>query len=619
MLECFQTCVAVNKKKLKKMFAVSLFSLSVVACSTIPQTNDITGDSNLSSASYLAYAQKTDGAERTDWNILAAKAMVAQKQYDQAQEQLNQLEKVDLTQLQRNEAKLTLADLYYKKNMLVKAQDALTSVVVVNINIAQAAHYLELKSRIAESQRSYVVAVQDRLELDQYLKNNKKQANWQKVWDDLYSITDVDKMDKLSRDPILDGWLDLVNMYKRFSHRKARLQMAQRSWLAAHSTHPANLYPSRQMQFLENQDVSQSMHIALLLPLSGPASVFGHAVKDGFMENFLAQKDADDKTQLYVYDTNADSMDMLYQKLDQAQIDLIVGPLLKSSLQSLITINAGQLPMLALNLPSNNELNTNNVCFYSLSPEQEAEQMATYLVEQGKTHPVVFGEYQRLNNRMAKAFQEKWLALTGEKVSIYMHANIAELQRNVSAAFNKNTINRIESSLNVKNRRRLTQNQKNVAQSSLPDAVYLLGNARSSASVKPFIDVVANPAVTHVVYYGTSYLYEKTGHKYDELKDVIYNNMPIFTNKMSSENKEQEKRSTQYLTLYAMGEDAYSLMDNIEQLKMNPDYQLDGLTGTLSVDNHCVVHRKLKWMRYGEEQSQAILSDTDSKSTGKEE
>jgi outer membrane PBP1 activator LpoA protein len=51
--------------------------------------------------------------------------------------------------------------------------------------------------------------------------------------------------------------------------------------------------------------------------------------------------------------------------------------------------------------------------------------------------------------------------------------------------------------------------------------------------------------------------------------------------------------------LQALGMDAYRLMEHLPQMKVVTDYTIDGNTGTLSIDENCVVQREISWAEHG--------------------
>jgi Putative lipoprotein len=52
------------------------------------------------------------------------------------------------------------------------------------------------------------------------------------------------------------------------------------------------------------------------------------------------------------------------------------------------------------------------------------------------------------------------------------------------------------------------------------------------------------------------------------------------------------------LRLYAMGHDAGSLINQLSELRQNPDMTMNGLTGVIHVTTDGVIIRDLIWTRY---------------------
>lgn len=376
------------------------------------------------------------------------------------------------------------------------------------------------------------------------------------------------------------------------------------------------------MQNIDAFTTEKPKRIALLLPLTGGAAELGNAVRDGFMTQMFDSLDRKSKVELHIYNTNANTMDMLYQKVQKDEADMIVGPLLKDSVQELISANDAQLPVLSLNIPENMNVDTNNVCFYSLSPEQEAEQTAQRIFDEGKQHPVIFSVRKTVNRRMADAFAKKWAELTaGEIVEIEDFSDVTELQKKIPQVFNKETIAKLEESLNTAENRKKKlpkaereQAIKDAKEASkeLPDVVYLLGQQSDLILMKPFIEVAANPAITNVEFYTSSHSFEKSGEKYAELNGLVFSAMPLFVGTVSASVPEEDRRlniyNTQLSRLYAMGKDAYRISNNLVSLKSDENYSFMGLTGSLSADERCVIQRELTWVRYTKNGIETILT-----------
>ncbi|HCH51087.1 TPA: penicillin-binding protein activator [Escherichia coli] len=83
---------------------------------------------------------------------------------------------------------------------------------------------------------------------------------------------------------ILQGWLDLLNTYEYNREDADKLSKAVREWQTRYPRNPAALTLPAALLRLSQPSVSTSSQIALLLPLTGQAKVFGEAIQQGFLD-----------------------------------------------------------------------------------------------------------------------------------------------------------------------------------------------------------------------------------------------------------------------------------------------------------------------------------------------
>ncbi|WP_190322560.1 penicillin-binding protein activator, partial [Enterobacter hormaechei] len=70
------------------------------------------------------------------------------------------------------------------------------------------------------------------------------------------------------------------------------------------------------------------------------------------------------------------------------------------------------LNVLALNQPEQVQ-NRANICYFALSPEDEARDAARHIHEQGKQAPLLLIPRSTLGDRVANAFADEWQKLGG--------------------------------------------------------------------------------------------------------------------------------------------------------------------------------------------------------------
>lgn len=82
----------------------------------------------------------------------------------------------------------------------------------------------------------------------------------------------------------------------------------------------------------------------------------------------------------------------------------MVGPLLKNNVDELVKSNT-PLNVLALNQPESVQSRA-NICYFALSPEDEARDAARHIHEQGKQSPLLLIPRSALGDRVANAFAQ---------------------------------------------------------------------------------------------------------------------------------------------------------------------------------------------------------------------
>lgn len=88
-----------------------------------------------------------------------------------------------------------------------------------------------------------------------------------------------------------------------------------------------------------------------------------------------------------VYDTSNQALANVIAQAQKDGATTIVGPLLKNEVEQLPGLNP-TLNVLALNQPEHIQPNP-NICYFALSPEDEAADAAQFIHKQGKQHPLI--------------------------------------------------------------------------------------------------------------------------------------------------------------------------------------------------------------------------------------
>ncbi|MDT1847360.1 penicillin-binding protein activator, partial [Acinetobacter baumannii] len=89
------------------------------------------------------------------------------------------------------------------------------------------------------------------------------------------------------------------------------------------------------------------------------------------------------------------------------------------------------LNVLALNQPEKVESRA-NLCYFALSPEDEARDAARHIHQQGKQTPLLLVPRGALGDRVVSAFADEWLKLGGASVLQQRFGSTAELRAGVN-------------------------------------------------------------------------------------------------------------------------------------------------------------------------------------------
>jgi hypothetical protein len=147
-------------------------------------------------------------------------------------------------------------------------------------------------------------------------------------------------------------------------------------------------------------------HIALILPLRSP--VFGRAAEAVQLGFLSAAELQPNELPVRVYSSSDEKfeVDALYrQALEQGAL-AVAGPLTRNGVAALAEMPALPVPTLALNLLETER--TDQLYFFGLPPELEARQAAQWAASNGLLSATVVRTDSALSKRLAQAFEEEW-------------------------------------------------------------------------------------------------------------------------------------------------------------------------------------------------------------------
>lgn len=328
------------------------------------------------------------------------------------------------------------------------------------------------------------------------------------------------------------------------------------------------------------EEISDTAHIALLLPLKGPHAQPAQAIKAGFLayhkENALPIK---------LYDTtqNSDIGALYYQAVGNGA-QFVIGPLVKEEVYNLskLTQSTLPIPVLALNAHPDVKISASKPFFqFALSPEEEAKSLADKAWEQGHKSTSIIVPDNEWGKRVLNAFSTQWHSLGGTIPST------ARIKAQQDPASSIRTLLKISHSYDPK------KNQKNKTKEPARrqdiDMIVLAAPPEQARQLRPLLEFYE---AQDLPVYSTSSVYSGVPNPQQDrdLNGIIFCDMPFILN-----NLQDSAPSGSLARLYAMGLDAYQLMARLPILSQSANAQYHGATGLLSIGANHKVERELSW------------------------
>lgn len=180
--------------------------------------------------------------------------------------------------------------------------------------------------------------------------------------------------------------------------------------------------------------------VALLVPLSGRQQALGEAVRDGFMAAQL-EAPSGGQVQIMMIDEAAMSAAEAWRQAADAGAQVLVGPLLKESVQAIAALSAtmaaapasnpvsnpvsdpvsdwaSRMPILALNNLSDTDAGIGRIWQFGLAPEDEARAVAARAGALGQRRAVVLVPASEWGQRLLSAFSDEFRIHGGSVIDV---------------------------------------------------------------------------------------------------------------------------------------------------------------------------------------------------------
>ena len=680
-----------SRMKAARCLPVILAALIFAGCGTqAPDQSaaQLQGATQADSGFYLQQMQQSSDDSKTNWQLLAIRALLKEGKSQQALELYNQLPQ-ELNAAQRQEQSLLAVEVKLAQKDFAGAQALLQKLKADDFDSALQARFWQDTISAEQGKPSLTLLRALIAQAPLLATQAEKQQNSDATWQVLSSMTQAQANALVinADENVLQGWLDLQRVWFDNRNDPDMMKAGIKDWQTRYPQNPgAKVLPS-QLANVQSFKPASVNKIALLLPLSGQASVFGRTIQKGFeaAKNGIspvsgsavpeqvaqaastdvispsqaeitdltspqtqapvqapaaaapvqaaatAQSDtaatpetaepaptaqpqavasvaANPSAELKIYDTSAQPLNQILAQAQQDGVSLVVGPLLKNNVDELLKSNTS-LNVLALNQPENVS-NHANICYFALSPEDEARDAARHIHEQGKQSPLLLVPRNTLGDRVTQAFADEWQKLGGGTVLQQKFGSLSELRGGVNGgsgiALSGTPVISTQSQPQGVTIGGLTipaaPTDAQITGSGKVDAAYILATPEEIAFIKPMIAMRNGSQSGSLLYassrsaQGTSgpdFRLEMEGLQYSEIPMLAGSNPALMQQALRAVNNDYS-----LARLYAMGVDAWALANHFAQMRGMPGFEINGNTGDLSANPDCVINRKLSWLKY---------------------
>ncbi len=252
----------------------------------------------------------------------------------------------------------------------------------------------------------------------------------------------------------------------------------------------------------------------------------------------VAAAPANPAAEIKIYDTSSQSITQILAQAQQDGASLVVGPLLKESVDGVLK-SGTPLNVLALNQPETVQ-NRPNVCYFALSPEDEAADAAAHIWQEGKRAPLLLVPYSALGDRVTKAFADRWAQLGGGTVLQQKFGSVNELKMNINGGTGiALTGSPVAASLPQQQSVTIggltipappTDAQITAGTSGNVDAVYILATPSEIALIKPMIAMRAGSHSGATLYASSRSAQGGSGPDFRlEMEGLEFSDIPMLT------------------------------------------------------------------------------------------
>ncbi len=551
---------------------------------------------------YLQQAELSTGEQRNSFLIQAAQLLLQEGNYESALTQLNLINRELTSPIDNNEIELVTAELFILQG---QSRDALKQLsgITGRLDEFQQTRLMRLRAQAFLDAGYPFESAKTRVQMDSLISDEfESELNHQAIWEAL-SLLPKTSLQQASSAPLNKqflGWIELARIAKNAQIDWQRLQDDIYRWSQAYPKHPASATFIKDLGYKQTELIEKPDHIAVLLPLSGRYAQVAAAIREGILTAYYQHPDKSFMPRISFVDTSENQAAIwnYYKQATDLGADFIIGPFLKSAVDTLSRSPQMEVPTLTLNYSSEKTEHSGHLYQFGLLPEDEAHQSAEMAIRQGRTHAAVLVPDGDWGNRLRNAFQLRFEELGGKVVSAQTYTpNSNDFKRpiqsmlNISQSYRR--YQRIQSITNL-NMKFIPYRRQDV------DMIFMAATPKDARQLKPQFKF---HYAGEIPVYSTSHAFTGQLNKQADrdIDNLNFCDMPWILNAPSIFKQSlinywpQQQRYTRF---FAMGVDAYNIIPFLGRLKGKTYERFSGQTGNLYLDQFNRIHRELLWASF---------------------
>ena len=600
-------------KSINPLITICLIAL-LSACATGPEksVDEIVSDAvrsqtdktledqpdEMSAEDYIGLASESSGKQREQYLLKAAELLIQRGDLRMAESQLQTLDAETGARSQQHQINLLAAKIAVANENPRQAIELLPP--LKGLPLPQ---YVEARQIMADANLDlgyHLEAVRIRVELDHYLGiEAEKEKNHEAIWAALQRTPKISLHPSKTDNQTTRGWIDLARELRKSQTNVSAMQENILDWGTRYPSHPVS------NQFINNllteyqQTYTPATSIAIMLPMQGKYKSVTDAIQGGIVTAWYKQNSTE-KPLLRFYDTSDEniSFNELYQQAVADGASYIIGPLDKTSINKLTQEFSLDVPILTLNYAENPLSLSDNLYQFGLLPEDEARQAAELAIRDNHTTAAVLIPDSDWGRRILDAFKQRFEQLGGSVLATEQYpTNVDDYSRQIKALFNLDDSNARHKDL---------QHVLGTRLQFIPyrrqdiDMIFLAATHRAARGIIPALKF---HHAGDLPVYATSHVYsgylDKNADR--DLDGVIFCDLPwtltsddILKKNFNSTWKDQRA----YTRLFALGIDAFNIIQNLKYLQSHDYARFSGETGNISMDENLRLHRELLWAQF---------------------